>query len=147
MKRPSPARQHCRHYSYDRKGWPEVGGPTCALGLDLSAPAASNACMPTPELTCAKREDWTAQERADWEAWVKHRLTAMSTALDAMEPVPEGYKRTIECPHCDGVFSVSRVGKSAYASCSNTECACHGETHFNLGHGEPWPALTKEPTP
>ena len=142
MKRPPRARFHCKHYSYDRKRWPEKGGPKCALGIDLSEPLSFNCCMPDPKAPCPSREDWTAEERAAWDAWVSHGITALGVALNAMEPVAVGFRNTIPCPNCDGLFTVERIEQSAYVSCSNPECV--GPAHFNLGHRDPWPSKVEE---
>lgn len=84
IERPLRATHHCRHYSYRNTGLAGLrsgdhGGPQCALGIDLSAPAASKPCMPAgtfPALPgdtqCASREDYTDAERAEWKRY-RHR--------------------------------------------------------------------------
>ena len=58
---------HCRHYSYEPSSDGTLvgndGGPTCAVGIDLSAPGASKCCWSEPEGACPKREEETGAER------------------------------------------------------------------------------------
>lgn len=139
MTRPPRARFHCKHYEYETGTLKKAGGPKCGLGIELGKGKSVKKCMPDPKENCEKRQDWSDEERKAWDDFVAKRITDLSNALDAIEPVHVGFMRQIQCPACEGrgKFSVQRVQKSAYANCTNPECI--GPAHFNVGHLDPWP--------
>lgn len=140
---PQRARHHCRHYSY------ELGlhgrGPLCALGLDLSAPAASGACMPlraegdTYPSPCAKREDWSDEERATWQAWQAASLERVSKAVAALPaPITLRTRGAVDCPNCDGgKLHFARWRRGAEIKCTTPYCC---SAHFSIEAGKDWPA-------
>jgi len=121
---PPVAREHCRHYSYDLRNYDDwsLGGPRCALGIDLSAPGGSRRCWPNSEQICASRENWTEQEKATWKAWQDERNSRMIAAIAAL-PASEGYSTTtINCPSCSGTIKNIRIPKRAHVECSTPHC-------------------------
>lgn len=121
--KPSIARQHCRHYSY------ELGfrgrGPMCAVGCDMTAPGASLPCMPPGSqhgATCGRREDWTDEERASWQDWSDHHRERM---LVVFAHTPDGPSGTFQCPACGtGTVSYARARSNGHlhAACSTPQC-------------------------
>lgn len=124
--KPPRARQHCKHYSYER-------GPRCAVGVDMSAPGSSSPCMPNAT-GCPKREDWTDEERAEWEAWEQQRVTRMFAVIAALPELDGRSTETVECPNCDGKITYIRVPSRAYIECSTPDCA-----KFEANVRGPWP--------
>lgn len=137
MTQPPPkAREHCRHYSYERG---LQGGPRCALGLDLTAPGATRCCWPNPEMVCASRENWNDQEKAAWEAWQNERMSRMIAAIAAL-PALEGRATVkVDCPSCSGVITYIRIPTRAYVGCSTPHCV-----EFEANVRGAWPQR-KEP--
>lgn len=118
MKVPAPrdpplhATEHCRHYSYRNTGLKgirdgDLGGPVCALGIDLSAPGAGKKCWPDPEVPCLKREDYTTAERVAWKLHVGESMIRMAVIMQAI-PEPKKIDRhrfagdsgSLSCPGC-----------------------------------------------
>jgi predicted RNA-binding Zn-ribbon protein involved in translation (DUF1610 family) len=145
FERPLRATQHCRHYSYRNTGLAGLrsgdhGGPQCALGIDLSAPGASKACMPAgtfPALPhdqqCASRADYTAAERAEWKRWTDSRLERMRTIMpmipgssaDTKKREHWGDSGSFACPACGtGTVRWSRARSNGHvhAVCTTPNC-------------------------
>lgn len=132
---PPIAREHCRHYNYERG---LDGGPRCALGIDLSAPGAAFVCMPGKEKTrqaCPKREDWTDEEKATWETWQAERTSRMIAAIAALPALDGRSKEKIDCPNCEGQLTYFRIPTRAYVECSTPHCV-----QFEANVRGPWPA-------
>jgi hypothetical protein len=136
MSKPLRATHHCRHYSYVRG---LSGGPSCALGVDLSGPGASAKCWPEPKASCDKRENFTDAERAAWKAYTVSRLTMLGEAVAAIPaPIPCGTTGECPCPHCDGELRWSRASNGhVWLSCTTTDCI--GPVHFNVDRKASWP--------
>ncbi len=121
--KPPIARQHCRHYSYDRgiRG----RGSICAVGCDMSALGSSLPCMPPDfqrSATCAKREDWTDEERMTWKAWSDNHIARMLVVFAAL---PDDHGGTIPCPACGTGrvdYSRARSNGHLHAACSTPNC-------------------------
>lgn len=143
--RPLRATQHCRHYSYRNTGLSgrqrgDMGGPQCALGIDLSAPRASKACMPAGtfpvqdgDMPCASRADYTEAERAEWKRWADASLERMriimpmipGSSADRKKREHWGEQGEFPCPAC-GTGTV-RWSRSSYnghvhAGCTTPHC-------------------------
>lgn len=122
--RPPKAREHCRHYSYQR-GW--NGGPRCARGVDMDAAGAALPCMP-PEYqrgaACPKREEWSAAEREAWKSFSTNSIARAGVIMAAIPWDGAGDSGLIECPVCDGKVSWSRARSNGHlhASCSTPNC-------------------------
>lgn len=132
---PPIAREHCRHYNYERG---LEGGPRCAVGIDLSVPGASFVCMPGKEgtrLPCPKRENWTAEEKAAWEVWQAERTKRMIAAIAALPALDGRAHEKIDCPSCDGQITYVRIPTRAYVECSTPHC-----TSFEANVRGHWPA-------
>lgn len=134
MKEPLRATYHCRHYSYD-------GKPTCALGVDLSAPVSALKCLPMPakNRVCTLREEYTNEERRLWDEFVSKRLDmSIQSVLSISSPVYPGSSGQIDCIHCDGKFSWSRARNGhVMFECSTPSCV--GLTHLNIDPKTEWP--------
>lgn len=137
---PPHAGLHCRHYSYERgMNW---SGPKCAAGIDLSAPGASNPCMPPVAdhvkgpgglLECAWREEWKPEEREAWAAW---RAESQARAILIIEKIPGnstdrtnkpawGTGGEFPCPACEvGTvrWSRARINGHLHAACTTPGC-------------------------
>lgn len=129
--RPLHANFHCRHYDYVITA-PMKGGPVCAIGVDLSAPAATKPCMPGGT-GCAKREEFTDAERAAWDAYRAHRLEAAAKIMveipgssrDRKKRDGWGKSGSFGCPACDwGVVKWARASTNGHlmAGCSTPGC-------------------------
>lgn len=129
--RPNPAGHHCRHYSYEPAG----AGPTCARGVDLSAPAACQPCMPDSKagVACELREEHTEEERAAWKAWRDERAVRMINILaqipgssrDKKNRPEWGKSGNFPCPACDGGtvrWVRARSNGHVHAACSTDGC-------------------------
>lgn len=119
---PPRAREHCRHYSYQR-GW--NGGPQCARGVDMSGAGAALPCMPPDHqrgATCAKREDWSSAERAAWKEFSTNNIARAGVIVQAIPRA--GDSGRIECPVCGGTVSWSRARLNGHlhAACSTPNC-------------------------
>lgn len=122
--KPTIARQHCRHYRYvsGLRG----GGPSCAVGCDMSAAGAWVACMPSDfknPSVCAKREDWTDEERARWLAWAEHNKARMIVCMTAIPR--DSYDGDVQCPACgEGRlrWGLDRSTRRLHAACSTPNC-------------------------
>jgi hypothetical protein len=119
---PPIAREHCRHYSYDRGSNFLDGGPRCALGLDISAPGASRCCWPDPAIPCDSRENWSDQEKATWEAWRADRSRRMIAAIAAVPALDGCATEKVKCPSCTGTITYIRIPTRAYVECSTPHC-------------------------
>ena len=130
---PPIAREHCRHYNYERG---LDGGPRCAVGLDLSAPGAAKCCWPDPKIVCASRENWTDEEKAKWEAWQAEHTGRMIAAIAALPPLEGRATVAIDCPSCSGKITYVRIPTRAYVECSTPHCV-----QFEANVRGPWPGL------
>ena len=137
--RPLRATKHCRHYHYVRGFGPEHG-PSCSLGIDLSAPGASFACMPDKQETrqpCPKREDYTEEERQRWGAWRDQSSERMFAAIAALPPTAIYKASEIDCPSCAGRLRLELTARRGYVECSTPHCA---KFEVALKHGvKSWP--------
>lgn len=129
IERPLHASQHCRHYSYAHDKL--HGGPTCALGIDLSAPGSALRCMPAPKVPCDKREEYTDAERRAWAAWRDERTARMLRILimipgsAAKRDETWGKSGNFKCPACDGgTVSWARASNNGHvsAACNTPNC-------------------------
>lgn len=129
--RPPHASHHCRHYSYDAAG----AGPTCAQGIDLSAPAATMPCMPDSKaaVACDLREEHTEEEHAVWKAWRDERLKRMiqvmakipGSSRDRKNKPEWGNSGEFPCPACEvGTVRWGRARSNGHlhAGCSTPNC-------------------------
>jgi hypothetical protein len=137
MDRPLRASFHCRHYSYEGG---LSGGPRCARGIDLSAPAATRPCMPGDRPgqkpvgdQCSSREEYTDGER---EAWMVYRERRMEAQAKIMVLIPGssrdkkkrehwGKSGAFGCPACEwGVVYWARANVNGHlrAVCSTPNC-------------------------
>lgn len=133
---PPIAREHCRHYSYERGKTFLDGGPRCALGIDLSAIGAPRSCLPNPATVCPSRENWTDEEKATWEAWQKDRTDRMIAAVDALPTLEGRATGNVDCPSCSGVITYVRIPTRAYVECSTPHCV-----KFEANVRGPWPGI------
>lgn len=142
---PLRATHHCRHYNYRNMGLAglrsgDPGGPQCALGINLSAPAASKACMPAGtfpvqdgDTACASRADYTDAERAEWKAWTDALLERMRLIMPAIPGSSADRKKRAHwgetgeftCPAC-GTCTVrwARASSNGHvrAACTTPHC-------------------------
>jgi len=133
IERPRPAGKHCRHYNYEGG---LKGGPRCAVGVDLSQPGSTQACMPPKDgmAACAKREENTEAERAAWEAYREQSMERMvkimplipGSSRDRKKRDHWGKQGAISpCPGC-GEGTVRWVRSSynghIHAACTTVNC-------------------------
>lgn len=139
--RPLRATGHCRHYSYEtgNDASNDKRGPTCALGLDLSQPRASNTCMPDPDQQmCSSREDYTTDEHTAWDEYSRNSMSRLSAAIKALpSPIPVDSSCSIPCPNCGGRLHYARWERGAQIACTTSNCCA---ARFNLAAGIDWPA-------
>lgn len=135
---PLRATGHCRHYSYDPKGF----GEACALGVDVADAGAWRRCMPY-DFTyislepCALRADYTADERAAWEGWEQARLKRMEDAIAALPaPLPIACVGHVDCPSCGGLLRWGRWYLGASIRCETPYCV---DARFEVAIGTDWP--------
>lgn len=128
-KPPIRATGHCRHYRYNN-------GPTCSVGVDLSAGGSALKCLPNPNGSCPKREEYTTKEHAEWKEWQEwHLQQVIQRRSGVTRPVPCNTSVDYECPCGRGIARVQRGFARVYISCV---CGV-GRVEYNLGHTGEWP--------
>lgn len=134
QEQPPRATHHCRHYSWDGR-YPD-GGAKCALGVDLTAPAATLKCMPPtlfekrkePRPPCDVRQEYTDEERAAWRSYVDSSLANMAVALADIpkaDPKKKGGSGSVPCKACGtGTLHWSRSTYNNHlrAQCTTPRC-------------------------
>ena len=116
---------HCRHYSYTLGKMAAGSGPTCAIGVDLSAPgAAPGRCYALAGVSpCPIREPYTVDEIASWKV---ERTKIMDRAMICAAAIPrDGDGGDVPCPGCGvGMISWSRArsNRHVWAACSTVDC-------------------------
>jgi hypothetical protein len=129
---PPKASHHCRHYSYERgMNW---SGPKCACEIDLTAPKATEPCM--PEGTgCDWREEHTEEERAAWHKWREERMERMTKILlqipgssrDKKNKPEWGKRGEFPCPACEvGTVRWARASINGHLHAACTTDGCFG---------------------
>lgn len=130
---PPHASNHCRYYSYNLQG---VRGPSCAKGIDLSAPGAANVCMPrglNAKGFCQARQEYSAQERDDWKKWQASVLERLAQIMPLIpgdnNPKKDreywGKTGSFSCPACEtGTVRWTRSPPNGHiwAHCSTPYC-------------------------
>lgn len=139
---PTRATGHCRHYSYQHGHLMAGTGPTCALGVDLSAPGASSCCWPEAKGSCSSRQEYTEDERRTWQAWASASLRRLELAISALPaPLPPAARGSISCPNCGGALHYARWHRGAMVSCEREGCC---GARFSIESGADWPSPKKE---
>jgi hypothetical protein len=136
---PPCARKHCRHYHFVLPITRTDSGPSCAVGIDLSAPAASLCCMPPKDgqPVCDSREDWTDAERAAWDKWAEARQKRLIAAIAAVpHPIPVNTSGVVLCPNCAGQLGYARWHRGGELGCSTEGCC---GARFSIEAGKDWP--------
>ena len=121
--KPPKARHHCRHYSYEIPNGGGVGECRCAVDVDLSAEGAWRACIPDPDRTCERREEWSDEERSAFKAWSDDHIARMVHVVSAIPK--DGTIGTLTCPAC-GTGKVhwtrARSNGHLHAQCTTPNC-------------------------
>lgn len=135
---PPHAGHHCRHYDY-KLGL--EGGPSCAVGIDLTKPGSSKRCWPLKPAAlseCDKREEHTEEERAASREAQHARTFRTFGAIAALPaPIPLNTSGTVPCPNCDGgTLSYSRWHRGAAISCDTENCC---SSRMSIAAGVDWP--------
>lgn len=140
---PEKAGHHCRHYDYVLG---LEGGPTCAIGIDLTKPGSSRVCMPlkaAEEIRCKGREDYTEAERGAWREATHARTFRTFSAIGALPtPIPLDSTGSVNCPNCDGgTLTYSRWERGASICCSTENCC---SATMSIAAGIDWPPVEPE---